>query len=105
SVGLLWHERPFQAGRKTRAATPAQTRRLHLVDDPVAAFFDDALGAVPRTARARAFQPPIMQAVEILEDAVFILKHRGDLYFFVLLPLRPLPLASSAGGVGIGDSC
>ena len=47
AVALLGHERPFQAGREAGAAAAAQARRLHLVDDPVAALGDDALGVVP----------------------------------------------------------
>jgi hypothetical protein len=42
-VGLLGHERPFQAGREAGAAAAAQAGRLHLVDDPVAALFDQPL--------------------------------------------------------------
>src|ERR1051326_8910953 len=43
---LLAHEGPFQPGRKAGAAAPALARGLHLVDDRVAAPFQDRLGAV-----------------------------------------------------------
>ena len=74
-VGFLGHERPFQSGRKSGAATAAQARRLHLVDDLVAAAFQNRLGAVPGAARTRAFETPIVKAVEILEDAVLVGEH------------------------------
>src|ERR1700719_1146625 len=73
--GFLRHERPFQAGRETRPAAAAQARGLHLVDDPVAALVDDRLGAVPCAAAARALEAPVMEAVEVLEDAVLVIEH------------------------------
>jgi hypothetical protein len=73
--GFLGHERPFQAGREARPAAPAQARGLHLGDDPVAALVDDRLGAVPRATAARALQPPIVEAVEVLEDAILVVEH------------------------------
>ena len=36
-VGLLRHERPFEAGREAGAAAAAQARGLHLLDDGVVA--------------------------------------------------------------------
>src|SRR6185295_10796917 len=72
-------ERPFQAGRESRPAAATQAGRLHLVDDPVAALVDDRLGAVPRAAAACALQPPIVEAVEVLEDAILVVEH--DLNF------------------------
>ena len=73
--GFLGHERPFQAGRKARPAAAAQARGLHLVDDPVAALVDDRLGAVPGAAAARALEPPVVEAVEVLEDAILVVEH------------------------------
>src|SRR5881227_3648509 len=67
---FLRHERPFQAGRESGAAAAAQARGLHLVDDPVAALVDDTLGAIPRAAAARALEAPVVEAVEVFEDAV-----------------------------------
>src|SRR3954451_19963093 len=74
-LGLLGHERPFEPGRKAGAAAAALARRLHFVDDPVAAFFEDRLRAVPGAARPRALEAPVVLAVEILEDAVLVSEH------------------------------
>src|SRR5579871_4286656 len=74
-LGLLGHERPLHAGRETRPAAPAQARRLHLVDDPVAALVDDRFGSVPGPTLARAFEAPIMEAVKVLEDAIPVVEH------------------------------
>ena len=52
----LGHERPFEAGRESRAAATAQARGLHLRDDPVASLVDDRLGVVPIAARPRALE-------------------------------------------------
>src|SRR6266702_5835770 len=72
---FLRHERPFQAGREAGAATATQAGGLHLVDDPVAALVDDTLGAIPGAAAPRTLEPPIVEAVEVLEDAVLVLEH------------------------------
>ena len=77
AVGLLRHERPFEAGREAGAAAAAQAGRLHLVDDPVAALVEDRLGAVPGAARHGALQAPVVEAVEIGEDAVLVGEHDG----------------------------
>ena len=74
-VRLLGHERPFQPGREAGAAAAALTGGFHLVDDGVAAFFQDRLGAIPGAARTRAFETPIVAAVEIFEDAVLVGEH------------------------------
>ena len=74
-VRLLRHERPFEAGREAGAAAAAQARGLDLVDDAVAALLQDRLGAVPGAARPRAFEAPVVQAVEVLEDAVLVGEH------------------------------
>src|ERR1700740_2498262 len=72
---LLRHERPFQPGRNPGPAASAQPRSLHLGDDPVAALVDDRLGAVPSASAARAFETPVLEAVEIAEDAVLVVEH------------------------------
>ena len=77
-IGGLRHERPFQAGREAGAAAAAQARGLHLGDDPVLAFVDEALGIVPGAALARAFEAPVAEAVEIGEDAVLVGEHSLD---------------------------
>ena len=72
----LGHERPFQSGRKTGAAAATQPGGLHLVDDGVAPFVEDRLGAVPGAALARTLEAPVAQAIEVLEDAVLVVEHR-----------------------------
>src|SRR5260370_17476971 len=57
-IDELRHERPLEAGRETRAAAPAQSRGLHLGDDPVAPLVDDRLGVVPIAPRPPALQSP-----------------------------------------------
>src|SRR6185437_14644383 len=74
-LAFLRHEGPFQAGRKTRSPTTAQAGGLHLVDDPVAALVDHRLGAIPGAAAACAFQAPVVQAIEIPEDAILVVEH------------------------------
>src|SRR4029077_14069482 len=73
--GLLWHERPFQPGRETRPAAAAQARGLHLIDDPVAALVDECSGAVPGAAAARALEAPVVEAVEVFDDAILVVEH------------------------------
>ncbi len=101
----LGHERPFEAGRKARAAAPAQARGLHLVDDPVAALVDDRLGVVPIAARARALQAAVAEAVEIGEDAVLVLKHRSNSRLHALAgacTATPIVAASFSAGAEAG---
>ena len=93
-IGLR-HEGPFEAGRKTGAAAPAQARGLHLIDDPVLALVDQRLGIVPGAARARALEAPVAEAVEIGEDAILVFEHLSTLRLFARRaaidcgPLRP----------------
>src|SRR5262249_60948312 len=91
-VGLLRHERPLEAGGEAGAAAPAQAGGLDLVDDAIAALLEDRFGAIPSAARARPRQPPVVQAVEVREDAILILEHHGRLF----------AAASSAGEYGCG---
>ena len=72
----LWHEGPLETGREAGAPAPAQAGGLHLVDDPLLALLDQRLRAVPCAARARALEPPVAEAVEVGEDAVFVVEHR-----------------------------
>src|SRR4029077_17843090 len=74
-LALLRHERPLQAGRETRAASPALAGSLHLVDERIASALKDRLGIVPGAARARPLEAPVVEAIEILEDAVFVFEH------------------------------
>src|SRR5436305_13446195 len=94
AVGLLGHERPLQPCGKTGSAPSTQARRLHLIDDPIAPLLEDGLGALPGTARARPLKGPVMQAVQIGEDAVLVLEHQDCLCVE----------ASLAGGLGIAAS-
>src|SRR5438876_12238733 len=94
AVGLLGHERPLQPCGKTGPAPSTQARGLHLVDDPIAPLLEDGLGALPGTARARPLKGPVVQAVQIGEDAVLVLEHQDCLFVE----------ASPAGGLGIAAS-
>src|SRR3984885_874786 len=99
-VRLLGHERPFQSGRKTGAAAAALAGGFHLVDDGLAAFLQNRLGAVPAAARTRPVEAPAVVAIEIFKDAVLIGEH------VVGVPLYPCfasPGATS-GGFGAGAS-
>jgi hypothetical protein len=75
AVGFLRHEGPFQAGRETRTAAATQTAVLHFLDYPVATLVQKTLGVVPLAAFLRAFQPPVVKAVDVGEDTILILKH------------------------------
>ena len=75
AIALLRHEGPLQAGREARATPPAQARRLHLRDDPVAALFDETLGPVPVAAFHRTLQRPVVNAVDVGEDPILVSKH------------------------------
>ena len=69
---FLGHERPLQAGREPGAAAAAQARGLGVVDDPVAPAGQDVLGGIPRATLLGGLQAPVMEAVEVGEDAVFV---------------------------------
>src|SRR6478736_10206332 len=77
TVRLLRHERPFQSRGKAGAATASQPGGFHLLDDGLMTALDHGLGAVPGTTGARSLQPPVMEAIEILEDAVRVFEHRA----------------------------
>jgi hypothetical protein len=62
----------MKAGREASATTAAKAGSLHLFDDPVAALFEDLLGAIPMAAAHRAFQGFVLEAVDVGKDAVFI---------------------------------
>ncbi|MND66800.1 hypothetical protein D3C80_582010 [compost metagenome] len=79
AVRFLRHEGPFEAGREACATTTTKPGCLHLVDDPVPALFDDDLGAIPVAAAHRALQGLVLEAVDIGEDAILIVKHISPL--------------------------
>ena len=97
AVGLGRHERPFEPGGKSGTTAAAQAGGLHLLDDRLRPALDHGLGAVPGAARARSLEPPRVQPVEILEDAVLVLKHYLSFAGFVLRPL-------ASGGLGTAAS-
>ena len=101
---FLGHERPLQAGREARAAAAAQAGLLHLVDDPVAALVEDRLGVVPGAALARALEPPVVEAVEVGEDAVLVGEHGPHSPFKVVGPPSGADVWRSTCGPGFGVS-
>ena len=52
----------------------------------VAALVQDRLGAVPGAALARAFEAPVVEAVEVPEDAVLVVEHQAFTVFSVVGP-------------------
>src|SRR5262249_25666025 len=76
---LLRHERPLQPGREPSAAAPTQAGVLHLADDPAGALGKERLGVVPPAARAGAAQAPVVGAIEICENPVFVGEHQDFL--------------------------
>ncbi len=98
TVALLGHERPFQAGRETGAAAPAQPGFLDLLDDPIAPFEDQLLGAVPIAALLGARKPPIIAAVKVGEYPILVGKH-----CFLLLLTADRPRAGLDKGRATGD--
>ena len=76
-LGLLWHEGPFQPGRKTRTAAAAQAACLHLVDDGIVSAPDERLRIVPIAALLGSLQVPRLKAVEIGKDPVPISEHQS----------------------------
>ena len=63
AVRLLGHERPFQSGRKSRAATAALPGGFDFIDDGVAAARQNFFAAIPGAALSRAFKAPIVLTV------------------------------------------
>src|SRR5262249_37345411 len=80
AVRLLGHERPFESGRKTCAPASAQSGGLHLVDDPVATLLQDGFGAIPGATRASSLKAPVVEAIEIRENAVLVCEHHERLF-------------------------
>src|SRR5690606_19820594 len=83
TVALLGHERPLETRREASTATATQARRLHLLDDPVTALFDQPAGVVPMAARHCTLQGAILEAANIGEDAIFISQHVSAVSFRV----------------------
>ena len=71
---VLGHEAPLHTRREARTTTPAQTRCLDDIDDRVRPGLEQVLRLVPIATLLRRFQPPILETVQIGENAVFVLK-------------------------------
>src|SRR5215217_1455039 len=65
AIADLGHEAPLEAGGEASAATAAQTRTLDLIGDPITAGIDEFLGADIGSTGPRAFEAPIVLAIEI----------------------------------------
>ena len=87
---LLGHEGPLQAGVEAGAAAAAQAGGLDLVADPLRRLRQHVGRAVPDAALPRRFQPEVLQAVEVGEDAVLVFQDARH------QPL-PSPASLSAG--------
>ncbi len=81
-VRLLGHEAPLHARREPGAAAAAQAAGLDLLDDRVPPAGDDPGRPVPVPALAGGRQAPVVQAVEVGEDAVLVGEHGSS-------PARP----------------
>ena len=88
-----WHERPFEAGRETAAATPLQSGRLDLAGYPTAARIDEFAGSHPGAALACALERPVVLAIEVGEDAALVGEHIGSPYSMVGWRVCPVPSA------------
>ena len=71
------HEGPFEAGREAGAAPAAQAGILDLLADPGPALLEEPGRLVPVAPAARALQAPVVEAVEVGEDAVAVVEHQA----------------------------
>ncbi len=76
AIRLLRHEGPFEAGREAGAATAAQTRLFHFVENPVTPPGDDVGRAIPIATAPRRLQAPVMEPVEIGKNTILVFKHQ-----------------------------
>src|SRR5690606_20967866 len=81
AIGLFGHERPFEAGREARAAATAQAAVLDFLDDGVLPHIEQRFRIVPDTARLRAGELPVVDAIKIGENPIFILQHYASSVF------------------------
>ncbi len=70
----LGHEAPLHPRRETSPAAPAQARCLDLVDNRIIANGEQSLGLIPIAAFLRSFQVPRLKAMDVGEDAVFVMR-------------------------------
>ncbi len=75
AITFLWHKGPLQPGWKSRPAAAAQPGGLHLIDDPIAALFDQSGRAIPMATRLGTFQCALMHPIEIGENTILIFQH------------------------------
>ena len=72
AVGRLLHEAPLESRGEAGASATAQTRLLHLVDDPLGSLLHELLRLVPVTPSLRARQLPGVLTVEVREYAILV---------------------------------
>ncbi|OIQ69007.1 hypothetical protein GALL_493970 [mine drainage metagenome] len=90
---LLGHEGPLQAGGEAGAAAATQARILDLVAEPFRRLSQHVARRVPAPTRLRALQAPVMEAIDVREDAVLVFQDSD--HDPLLSPVR-------AGGPGDG---
>src|SRR5205085_12622991 len=95
-LGLLGHEAPLHAGREAGAAAAAKAGRLDDVDDRVLAERHQRLRVVPVAAPLRALQAPILEAVEVGEDAVLVVKHQRGPSIILRTPKKTAAATATA---------
>src|SRR5579859_1122711 len=72
---LLGHEGPLQAGGEAGPAPATQPRRLDLVADPIGRLGEHVGGGVPHPARPCPLEAPVVQTIEVGEDAVLVFEN------------------------------
>lgn len=72
AVTWLVHEAPLQSRGESCASTASEAGGFDFIDDPLRPFEDDFLGFVPISPRHGSLQAPIVSAIEVSKDSVFI---------------------------------
>ncbi len=72
---LLGHEGPLQACGEARAATAAQAGVLDLLAEPLGLHGQHLGGAVPDAALLRPLQTPVVEPVQVGEDAILVFQN------------------------------
>ena len=73
-ANLFGHEGPFKARWETRAAASAKARGFSLINQPIFTLCQHRSCTNPCAAFLRRLKPPILKAIEVLENTVFILE-------------------------------